>query len=230
MAFDLNKNDGYEKKPSDHIQASSKFDLSKGTAESTVAAHSSKSKVWIIGLAGILVIGGGIWYYSANKKMTNTAIGASTRSASSNLVAAASTPAKEQNNVTAASGTSTQRTNNSEKAIAADLENVIPATFARGSSDFNRIDQSLIERILTYLAKNPNASIHIEGYASSDGSLVINQAVSQARADVFKKYLESKGVAERRIKALGRGIDNPVASNTTEEGRKKNRRVEIKLP
>jgi outer membrane protein OmpA-like peptidoglycan-associated protein len=70
----------------------------------------------------------------------------------------------------------------------------------------------------------------VNGYASSDGTLAINQIVSQARADAFKEYLVSRSVAANRIIAEGKGIENPVASNETNSGRKKNRRVEITIP
>ena len=101
--------------------------------------------------------------------------------------------------------------------------------FAQGSAVFSTIDQSLVKRVLSYLTKNPDASVQVNGYASSDGSLAINHVISQSRADAFKQLLVSKHIAESRINASGKGIEDPVASNATSAGRKKNRRIEITL-
>ena len=76
---------------------------------------------------------------------------------------------------------------------------------------------------------NSSARLEVFGYASSEGSVAVNQSISQARADAFKNYLIAKSVKADRIKAIGNGIANPIASNDTESGRRKNRRVEVRL-
>lgn len=84
-----------------------------------------------------------------------------------------------------------------------------------------------MSEVISFLEKNPTAVITVNGYASSEGEPAFNQRISQLRADAFKSYLVSKGVDASRINANGKGIDNPVSSNDTENGRIKNRRVEI---
>lgn len=225
MAFDLNKNDG-SMDSSD--KAPSKFDLSKGEAEGApLSQDSSKSKAGIIGLISILLIGGGIWYYSSRPAADQAQA----------EVAAADSSKRPEVKVTGttAAVVSTvkpvaESTVATPAAAVAALNNKVPATFGQGSSSFTKVDQLLIKRIVSYLAENPGASINVNGYASSDGSVAINQTVSQARADAFKQYLVSKKVAEDRIVASGKGIENPIASNHSNAGRKKNRRVEITLP
>lgn len=122
-----------------------------------------------------------------------------------------------------ATTTATDRTD----ALVAKLNNTTPANFGEGSAKFRRVDKSLVKLIISYLTKNPEASVYVNGYASSDGSLAIKKTVSQARADAFKTYLVSKNITQNRVVATGKGIENPITSNDTETGRKKNRRVEV---
>lgn len=119
--------------------------------------------------------------------------------------------------------------NTSSNVSGSTLNNKVPASFSKASASLNNIDKSVVKEIISFLEKNPNAVVGVNGYASSEGTLDVNQKISQLRADVFKKYLISKGISDKRIIATGKGIDNPVASNDTEEGRKKNRRIEIAL-
>lgn len=239
MAFDLNKNDGSASGgPSVKPKGSSKFDLSKNeTAPLTVA--SSKSKTWIIGLISVLIIGGGIWYYSSNT--TNAVHKVSTAAVPSDPASTivADTQTKAQAAEVVADTAVAISTAGQNKPIAknvsgdknaATLNHKIPVSFSQGSSIFNSMDQALIKRIISYLSENPAASINVNGYASSEGSLTVNQTIAQARADEFKKYLVSKHINESRIVAIGKGIENPIASNAVPAGRKKNRRVEIMLP
>jgi len=67
------------------------------------------------------------------------------------------------------------------------------------------------------------------GHTDSIGSDAYNQKLSVRRAESVKAYLVSKGVAPNRIYTEGKGEKQPVASNTTKEGRAKNRRVEIEV-
>ena len=233
MAFDLNKNDGSQKEPS-------KFDLSKREVENPAP----RLWAWLIWLLGILVVGGGIWYYSSNKTL-DTVAKEPTQNVSSDPAGAATaiTPAKEKVDGTDTTTAPIKALGTEEKSNKKDslndaspeletaalkaLNHTVPVTFVQGSSSFANTNKTLIKRIVAYLIKNPAASIHVDGYASSDGSLAVNQLISQNRADAFKKYLMQENIAESRITAMGKGIENPVASNETNSGRKKNRRVEI---
>jgi len=69
--------------------------------------------------------------------------------------------------------------------------------------------------------------VSIEGFTDSRGADDTNMKLSQDRANAVKDYLVSQGVKPEKVRALGRGEANPVASNETPEGRANNRRVEI---
>ena len=70
--------------------------------------------------------------------------------------------------------------------------------------------------------------VTIEGHTDSTGSAQTNKVLSQKRAEAVKTYLvANRTLPENRIRATGYGPDKPLAPNTTAEGRRKNRRVEI---
>lgn len=251
MAFDLNKNE--------ESNSSSKFDLSKSDAQSVNSDEKQgKSKTWLFVLLGILVLGAGAWYFLSNSNSegnsenvaeATTVIDSNTTnvpSNSKNEVTTVTSPVDTSvvntpentvasNNVaTPNNNTETKPINNTNTGTASSisttsLNNRAPALFDKGSTSISNIDQSLVKDILLYLEKNPNSLVTVNGYASSEGELAVNQKISQSRAEAFKRYLVSKGVAVNRIVAYGKGIDNPIANNDTEEGRIKNRRVEISL-
>jgi OmpA-OmpF porin, OOP family len=69
--------------------------------------------------------------------------------------------------------------------------------------------------------------LRIEGHTDSRGSASYNDTLSQWRADAVYHALVSRGVDSSRIQSVGRGMELPVASNDTAEGRQQNRRVEL---
>ncbi len=77
------------------------------------------------------------------------------------------------------------------------------------------------------LRKYPDSTVQVIGHTDNTGSAAYNQALSERRAAAVADVLMQGGVPFERIVAIGRGEDQPVASNLTEEGRAKNRRVEI---
>ena len=79
----------------------------------------------------------------------------------------------------------------------------------------------------TSLNQNPVTTVTIIGHTDSTGSDAINNPLSEDRAAAARDYLVSRGVARTRIATEGRGAREPVADNNTQQGRDKNRRVEI---
>jgi outer membrane protein OmpA-like peptidoglycan-associated protein len=84
-----------------------------------------------------------------------------------------------------------------------------------------------VDQLVAFLKDNPERTLAIEGYTDSVGSEVYNRGLSLQRADAVKAALTQRGVDAGRITTQGLGEASPVASNTTAEGRQRNRRVEI---
>ncbi len=77
------------------------------------------------------------------------------------------------------------------------------------------------------LNKYEDTDIRIEGHADATGSDAYNQKLSNRRAEAVASFLESQGVKSSRVDEKGYGEAQPIADNTTESGRSKNRRVDI---
>ncbi|NMM10815.1 MAG: OmpA family protein [Polaromonas sp.] len=85
----------------------------------------------------------------------------------------------------------------------------------------------VLNHFATSLNQNPITTVTIIGHTDSTGSDAINNPLSIDRAAAARDYLVSRGVAFQRIATDGRGSREPVADNNTQQGRDKNRRVEI---
>jgi len=78
------------------------------------------------------------------------------------------------------------------------------------------------------LATHPEARIEVGGHTDNVGSTGYNQRLSLARARAVRAYLIQRGIAAEQLTAVGHGESDPVASNSTEEGRAQNRRAELR--
>lgn len=85
----------------------------------------------------------------------------------------------------------------------------------------------VLNQFATSLNQNPVTTVTIIGHTDSTGSDAINNPLSMDRANAARDYLVSRGVAATRIATDGRGSREPIADNNTQQGRDKNRRVEI---
>lgn len=83
--------------------------------------------------------------------------------------------------------------------------------------------------ISRYIDKVDDATIHIIGHTDNTGDPNSNEKLGQKRADFIKRYLMGNAILESNILTSSQGQDNPIADNTTEEGRKQNRRVVITI-
>lgn len=84
-----------------------------------------------------------------------------------------------------------------------------------------------LEVLREFMKNKPSVIIKVEGHADSKGLAWKNQALSLKRAESVKQYLIRKGVDPKRIQTVGYGSEKPIADNSTEFGRKLNRRTEI---
>ena len=91
--------------------------------------------------------------------------------------------------------------------------------------NFNKVLDSVAKVINEY----DKTKVQIVGYTDNTGTDAINNPLSLARAQSISNYLVLRNVAPNRISAYGLGSKNPIASNSTPEGREQNRRVELSL-
>lgn len=112
-----------------------------------------------------------------------------------------------------------------------DLKLVMPGniTFATGSAEVSQQAQWTLGTVAESLKKYPGSNVEVSGHTDNVGSLASNNELSQARAISVAKILVGEGVEKARVQVFGYGPTQPIASNSTEEGRQANRRVEIKL-
>lgn len=109
----------------------------------------------------------------------------------------------------------------------------IKVTFRKVTFDPNKTEikpefQSTLEEIATALAaRYPSATLKVQGHTDSVGPDTYNRQLSERRAVAVKTFLLSKGLPNERILSEGRGEAEPVAENTSAEGRALNRRVEL---
>lgn len=101
-------------------------------------------------------------------------------------------------------------------------------SFSFGVARLKAGDYASLQVLADWLAANPEATIALVGHTDSSGALAANTALSKKRAEAVKAELVTRfGIAEARIRADGVGPLSPRADNATQEGRIKNRRVEV---
>lgn len=133
---------------------------------------------------------------------------------------------KELKEQTAGSGVDVTETDNGA-AILVNLPDGV--TFDVASYSLKPTFRTTLDQVADSLVKYPNSLIDVYGHTDSTGSDAYNQTLSENRARTVAGYLQSRGVPAARIRSQGFGETMPVADNTTEAGRTKNRRVEIKI-
>jgi MYXO-CTERM domain-containing protein len=87
----------------------------------------------------------------------------------------------------------------------------------------------LLDNVAAVLGSHPSINLEIQGHTDDRGDAKYNKDLSQRRADAVVAYLVRKGVAASRLKAVGYGEDQPVATNATNAGRTQNRRVVFQI-
>lgn len=101
--------------------------------------------------------------------------------------------------------------------------------FQSGRSTILPISFEELDQLATFLKQNPKLTVEISGHTDSVGDKDKNWSLSQKRAETIANYLKRKGISLNRISAVGHGESQPIASNDTESGRKKNRRIVIRM-
>ena len=114
----------------------------------------------------------------------------------------------------------------SERGVQIFLPNSV--LFEVGKSALNTKESGpYLDRVADLLKNKTKNAVSLEGHADSTGSATLNQSLSDDRARAVAVALTDRGVPKERLQTAGFSFNRPVASNTTEDGRKLNRRVEV---
>lgn len=99
--------------------------------------------------------------------------------------------------------------------------------FETGKSTIKPESMPIVDQMVKMLKDAPTLNVSIEGHTDNTGTAAANLTLSGQRADALVKALTDKGINKTRLKSKGWGQTKPVADNSTDNGRAKNRRVEI---
>jgi len=127
----------------------------------------------------------------------------------------------------ATQGTNVEVTRTADNQLKLNIPNDI--SFDIGSAAIKPQLRSVLDPFANSLRDDPGARLMIVGHTDNTGSDAVNNPLSVERAHSVRDYLVTRGVAAARVETAGRGEREPIADNSTEAGRAKNRRVEIFL-
>jgi outer membrane protein OmpA-like peptidoglycan-associated protein len=116
----------------------------------------------------------------------------------------------------------TQRT---EQGLVSKLKSDI--LFETGKADLKPNAKTNLAEMATIMKKYPENILTVNGYTDSTGTMALNKALSQQRAEAVRNQLVANGMPSNTISIVGMGPANPVADNKTSTGRQQNRRVEV---
>lgn len=101
--------------------------------------------------------------------------------------------------------------------------------FETNSYNLQKNSYAELDKLVQLLEENPSIKIEIGGHTDNTGAAADNLKLSQNRAKAVVDYLIAKGISAQRLTARGYGSTKPIGDNTTENGRQKNRRTELKV-
>jgi outer membrane protein OmpA-like peptidoglycan-associated protein len=165
--------------------------------------------------------GGNFLYADASGKLVPFVVGSDT------LYTMAAVNTAQKTNTTAATAAAKKET--ITKSTVLKLNQIYIVYFDTDQATLKADAVPELDKVYDFLKKNPSYGIKIAGYTDSDGTKERNQVISDNRAKEVVKYLAAKGITSNRTLAKGYGQSDPLNSNSTEEEKKLNRRVEVTL-
>jgi OmpA-OmpF porin, OOP family len=116
-----------------------------------------------------------------------------------------------------------------EMAAALDKEGFVALDihFATGKAEILPESRPIIDEIVSLLKKRPRLRIGVEGHTDNTGNPAANKTLSNARAKAVVAAIAAAGISSNRLDPVGYGQERAIADNRSEEGRAKNRRVEL---
>jgi outer membrane protein OmpA-like peptidoglycan-associated protein len=104
---------------------------------------------------------------------------------------------------------------------------IVGLGFEPGKAKLTDAGRAQVHQAVRMLQEHPNLKVAIEGHTDGKGGKAFNQSLSERRAQAVGKQIVAEGIPAARVTTRGFGESRPIADNTTEEGRARNRRVEI---
>jgi outer membrane protein OmpA-like peptidoglycan-associated protein len=99
--------------------------------------------------------------------------------------------------------------------------------FETGKADIKPESQAIVDQVADLLKSNDSLNLSVEGHTDNVGTAAFNKTLSENRAKAVMDAIIARGIEKSRLSAKGWGQEKPIGDNDTEEGRAKNRRVEI---
>ncbi len=212
-------------------------------------------KISIALLAAAVVAGCSTDPYTGQQKVSNTTIGAGTGAAIGalgGLIVGKTTNANTRNSVLIGAGigaltgggiglyqdkqeaklrdelrnTGVSVTRNGDVIILNMPSNI---TFASGASSIRPEFYRVLNSVAVVLREYNRTIVNVYGHTDSDGGDAFNQQLSEKRGVNVARYLVSQGTDTRRFHVVGYGEERPIAANNTQDGKSRNRRVEIEI-
>src|SRR5215510_13662593 len=110
------------------------------------------------------------------------------------------------------------------------VQKTVTVQFKAGKSDLLPEATAALDELASQIKDRNGFLLEIEGFASSEGKMDLNERLSRERSEAVKRYMaEHHNVPLFRMSLIGMGVSRPVADNETKEGRQQNRRVEVRL-
>ena len=110
----------------------------------------------------------------------------------------------------------------------ADVSGIIAGLdFERDTDILKPSAEPILDRIAIVLSRHSDLCVEISGHIDSTGVVMYSKDTSRRRADAVKKALVDRGIAEHRLEVRGAGPDEPIDTNKTAAGRRRNRRIEF---
>jgi outer membrane protein OmpA-like peptidoglycan-associated protein len=197
-----------------------------GTIILSGCGMSSTAKGTAIGVGGGAAVGAGVGKIAGNTAL-GAVIGAAVGGATGAIIGKKMDRQKKELEQVLPENTGVEIVEEEGQAPALKITFDSGILFATNSSTVSDASKTALRNFADNLAKNPDTDLKVIGHTDNTGKIDYNQALSEKRAKSVYDYLLEQGVGNRRMIYEGKGIHQPVADNSTVEGRAKNRRVEI---
>lgn len=198
-----------------------------GGVFSGCASMSNTGKGAMIGAGGGAALGAGIGALAGKGEgaAIGAAVGAAVGSGTGALIGRRMDKQKKELEAIEGAKVETVQDANDLQAIKVTFDNGI--LFATNKSELSPGSREALSKFATSLKNSPDTDVTIYGHTDNTGTRAVNERVSKERADAVANYLVGQGISRSRITTEGLAFDQPVADNSTANGRAQNRRVEI---